>query len=576
MPSDPPDPRRLKPPGDPRPPNLDATGVHDSGELSDTSLPGSIGDIYGFKNVPGYEVEAVLGSGACGIVFRAKQLKLDRTVALKTISLDSAGSGNLMARFEKEAVALARLQHPHIVNVFDSGRHEGRLFFAMEMLVGRDLGEHIDRFGALDERQAWSIARQTATALAHAAKADIIHRDVKPANLFLVTPPTGYPLPPGVPMVKVTDFGLALNTGAASQSGDTRLTHVGTVVGTPIYMAPEQFTKQDIDSRADIYSLGATVHHMLTGTAPFDGKSIWDVLSKKNDPVPPPLGGRISRASAELVAAMMQPKPEHRIGSYLELLGRIDELLNEFDPARTVVIQRQPVVSRRLGMLLAGIALAIAIAAVPIWLVARKQNPEADRTTVAVAPAGRYIGEGKSLTLFNNENIANWTIGGGKWGVEDDAVEGGVKIAGSGNLKTGFDRKPPFRIAIGLALRDPNTTAEILVCKSRGPAERAEFYTVRIRRSGVQLGRKTGERGAWEPTGVTVAYPTAEQLGDSSPYLPVEIEALGDRWHAKFQAFELGAIPDDGTLGLTEVNFAVSGGALRIESVILEGLKRVE
>ncbi len=565
------------PPGGPSPANLDATGVHDSGVLTDTSLHEPLGNVYGFNNVPGYEVEAVLGSGACGIVFRAKQLKLDRTVALKTIALDAAGSGNLMARFEKEAVALARLQHPHIVNVFDSGRHEGRLFFAMEMLVGRDLGEHIDQFGALDERQAWSIARQTATALAHAAKAGIIHRDIKPANLFLVAPPTGYPLPPGVPMVKVTDFGLALNTGEASQSGDTRLTHVGTVVGTPIYMAPEQFTKQDIDSRADIYSLGATVHHMLTGNAPFDGKSIWEVLSKKNDPLPPPLGDRISRSSAELVAAMMQPKPEHRIGSYLELLARIDELLNEFDPARTVVIQRPPpVVSRRLGMMLAGIAAAFAIAAVPIWLVARKRNPEADRGPGAVAPPGRYIGEGKSLALFNNENIGNWTIGGGKWGVEEDEVEGGAKIAGWGNLKTGFERKPPFRIAIGLALRDPTTTAEILVCKSRGPADRAVFHTVRIRLAGVQLGRKTGERGPWEPTGASVAYPTAEQLGDTSTYLPVEIEALGDRWLAKFRAAELGSIPDDGTLGLAEVNFAVTGGPLRIESVTLEGLKRVE
>jgi len=564
------------PSGDPRPANLDATGVHDCDLLLDTSLTEPILDLLSFKNVPGYEIEAVLGSGACGIVFRAKQLKLDRTVALKTIALDAAGSGNLMARFEKEAVALARLQHPHIVNVFDSGRHEGRLFFAMEMLVGRDLGEHIDQFGALDELPAWSIARQTATALAHAAKADIIHRDVKPANLFLIAPPTGYPLPPGVPMVKVTDFGLALSTGAASQAGDSRLTHVGTVVGTPIYMAPEQFTNPDIDSRADIYSLGATVHHMLAGIAPFEGKSIWDVMAKKNDPVPPPLGGRISRASAELVAAMMQPKPEHRIGSYLELLARIDELLHDFDPARTSVIQRPPAVSRRLGMLLAGIVLAVAIAAVPIWLVARKRNPDADPGPSAVAPPGLYIGEGTSLALFNNVNITNWTAGGGKWGVEEDAAEGGVKIAGWGNLKTGFDRKPPFRIAIGLALRDPNTTAEILVCKSRAPADRAVFHAVRIRQSGVQLGRKTGERGAWEPTGASVAYPTAEQLGDSSPYLPVEIEALGDRWLVKFQAAELGSIPDDGTFGLAEVNFAVTGGPLRIESVILEGLKRVE
>jgi len=555
----------------PTPLQPDATGVHDSDVLFDTSLTEPIADLLGFKNVPGYEVESVLGSGACGVVFRAKQLKLDRTVALKTIVLDKTVTGNMLARFEKEAVALAKLQHPHIVNVFDSGKHEGRLFFAMELLEGRDLDEHISKFGELPELHAWSIARQTATALAHAAKAGIIHRDVKPANLFLVTPPTGYQLPQGVPMVKVTDFGLALCTDA-SKSGDTRLTHTGTVVGTPIYMAPEQFSNPDIDSRADIYALGATVHHMLTGVVPFNGKSIWEVMTKKSNPVPPPLGERISVESIRLVAAMLQPNPDLRVGSYLELISRIDALSNGLDPAQTQVFQRTPRVPRKLGFaLLAGILVGVAIAITAALVLRNRTAPTAER-----AKAVRFVSEGKSLALFNGEDLKNWTSGGGKWSVEDDDAEGGKKIVGWGNLKTSLDRKPPFRIMVGLEVRDADTAVEVPICKSRGPADRAIVHSVKIQRRGVQLGRKTGDRGTWEPSGELVPYPTPERLGDSSAYQPLEIDAHGDRWIVRFRTSEVGVIPDDGTLALGEVAFAVIGGQVRIESVVLEGLKPAE
>ena len=140
--------------------------------------------------------------------------------------------------------------------------------------------------------------------------------------------------------MKVTDFGLALTRSA--EGADQRLTNAGVVLGTPVYMAPEQFARSDIDHRADIYSLGATVYHALTGQAPFDGVNVWDVMVKKTESVPRP-GEPVSAESADLVAAMMAVKPAERIGSYTELIARIDELpCMRSEPATGVRPRRSP------------------------------------------------------------------------------------------------------------------------------------------------------------------------------------------------------------------------------------------
>ena len=575
MPSEPPDSRHLKSPEPYRNDQFDATRAVECSTVITTSLHEHHSDTLGFKNVPGYEVVSVLGSGACGIVFKAKQLKLERIVALKTVALDRADTANLVARFEKEAMALARLQHPNIVNVFDSGRHEGRLYFAMELLQGQDLGDRLDKTGAVDEITAWSIARQTASALAHAAAAGIIHRDIKPANLYLVTPPTGYPLPPGVPMVKVTDFGLALSTDAGSNiDSGHRLTHVGTVVGTPIYMAPEQFSKPDIDSQADIYALGATVYHMLEGVIPYDGKTIWDLMTKKSDPTPPAFTTRISQSSVDLVIAMMQPDADRRIGSYPELLSRIDALLLDLDSARTAAFpMRRPGRPRKKWLLPAAVGFCAVVAGI-IVLFNRTSGPSG---IVATKPTVRekYISEGKSLALYNGRDLSNWRFKG-IWGFDEDPTEGGKKIIGSGTLRTQFDHKPPFRIALGIDLNDPEAEMELLTCRTRGPADQAIHTTLKITRKGAQLGRRTGDERIWEPFGATVPYPITEKLGDSAAYLHVEIEALGDLWIARFHGREVGAIPDDRTQFLSEVCVTTNSGKVRIESAILEGLKKVE
>jgi hypothetical protein len=138
-------------------------------------------------SVPGYQILDTLGTGGCGVVYKARHQSLNRIVALKTVLMPDRASYDLLERFKQEAVALARLQHPNIVVVYDSGVCEtpkDQVYFAMELLDGEDLDQRIERSGPLDERTAWFIARQTAAALAHAAKSGIIHRDIKPANLF--------------------------------------------------------------------------------------------------------------------------------------------------------------------------------------------------------------------------------------------------------------------------------------------------------------------------------------------------------------------------------------------------------
>src|SRR5262249_14289018 len=132
-----------------------------------------------------------------------------RPVALKTVLLSSMSDPNAIARFQQEAVAVARLRHPNIIAAYDFGRHAGRLFFVMELVEGEDLKNLIARNGALDEATVWGLARQVVAGLAHAAQEGIVHRDIKPANLLLVTPPTGFSLSPGLSMVKIADFGLA-------------------------------------------------------------------------------------------------------------------------------------------------------------------------------------------------------------------------------------------------------------------------------------------------------------------------------------------------------------------------------
>ncbi|MEM6798510.1 MAG: serine/threonine-protein kinase, partial [Planctomycetota bacterium] len=309
----------------------------DLGRLSAIQADALLGLLSPTEVAAGYEVLGLLGHGAIGIVYRARQPGLDREVALKTIGatrlVGSTGSGtSAVARFKQEAVAIAKLKHPNIVTAYDYGSDGERLFLAMEMVDGVDLESLIQSAGKLDEATAWQLARQVAAALAHAAELGVIHRDIKPANLLLTEPPAGYPLPPGVPLLKVTDFGLArLNTGANEEEA-TRLTMAGATMGTPHYMAPEQIDDSNVGFQADIYALGATVYHMVAGEPPFAGRSMMKVFAAKMAGEAAPLEGlpeEVSPASHQLLREMLATRPGDRPESYDELLDRIGDLLGD-------------------------------------------------------------------------------------------------------------------------------------------------------------------------------------------------------------------------------------------------------
>lgn len=221
-------------------------------------IPGSI---FG-----GYEIVEELREGGMGRVFRARHLTLQRDVALKVLSDRYADDESYRLRFLTEARAVARLNHRNIVQIYDFGRVETTFFLAMELVPGLSVGDRIKRNGRFTEREAIAVVRQACSALGVAHAAGIVHRDVKPDNLILGDDG----------LVKLVDLGLA-----KSVSDDQHLTQTGVVSGTPHYISPEQIAgMKDIDGRADIYSLGATLFHMVTGRTPFEGSSPMVVVAK--------------------------------------------------------------------------------------------------------------------------------------------------------------------------------------------------------------------------------------------------------------------------------------------------------
>lgn len=279
------------------------------------------------STAPGYELLDVLGRGGMGVVYLARQEKLDREVALKVIHLERLSSPNVLGRTQLEARVTAGLRHPHIVAAFDFGMHEGRAYLAMELVEGEDLDSFLTRVGRCDERIAWSIIRQAASALAYAAEQGVVHRDVKPGNMLLTKPIPGVEVGEGVPFVKVVDFGLAFRSEDVDA---TRLTAAGGTLGTPAYMAPEQLKSTDVDLRADIYSLGATAFHLLAGQAPFEDSTPMDVMVAKttgNQSWREKLPKHVSEASRSLVLSMTEYQPTNRPADYRALLRSIDEVL---------------------------------------------------------------------------------------------------------------------------------------------------------------------------------------------------------------------------------------------------------
>lgn len=226
-----------------------------------------------------YELGDKLGTGGMSNVYRATDRILERTVAVKVLAEHLSDDDRFVARFRREALAVAKLVHPNIVQVYDSGVDHDRHFIVMELVEGRSGAQLLKSEGVLDAETAMEIGVQACAGLGYAHRHGIIHRDVKPGNLMITGGPVG-----GGPMTcKLTDFGIAR---AAEQ---TRITQVGSVVGTAAYLAPEQVRGEEATPSTDVYALGVVLYQFLTGRLPYEGSSLAELAIRQQNekPLPP-------------------------------------------------------------------------------------------------------------------------------------------------------------------------------------------------------------------------------------------------------------------------------------------------
>ena len=258
-----------------------------------------------------YEVVGELGRGAMGVVYKAVDPVIGRTVAVKTIKLSEEGTGlsrpELLARFQTEARAAGLLTHPNIVVVFDAGEEDGLYYITMELVEGKSLQAMLDAGQAFPLPRTLRIMEQTCSALQFAHERNVVHRDIKPANLMLTADDS----------VKITDFGTAkiLQFGTVQQTAH--------VMGTPSYMSPEQVKGRAVDGRSDIFSLGVMLYEMVTGEKPFPGQNITTVIYKivNEAPVPPrQIDPSIHPGISAVVMRALEKEPEQRYQSCREML----------------------------------------------------------------------------------------------------------------------------------------------------------------------------------------------------------------------------------------------------------------
>ena len=308
------------------------------------------GKIDALPDLPNYQIEAKLGEGGMGAVYRARQRTLDRTVAIKVLPERLSSNSHYVARLNREARVLARLNHQNVITCYDMGEHQGALYVVMEFVEGENLGSLIEQRGSLPEKEALHYLKQAVHGLDHAQASGIIHRDIKPENMLLAKATvagttmrvqSGYTL-------KIADLGLATFTGESVE--DTRLTVAGTSLGSPHYMSPEQtLGEADIDLRTDVYALGVTLFHMLTGRTPFNGPTVGALLARKlSEKIPDPrsIKPELAPELSLLIQKMTARGKNDRYATYGELLEDI-EAVEQHRP-----LKAKPLPDDRAGLVL--------------------------------------------------------------------------------------------------------------------------------------------------------------------------------------------------------------------------------
>lgn len=262
--------------------------------------------------VGNYRILGIIGHGGFATVYRAEDLRLGRTVALKVLHVEEdvpeQQRQERIARFRREATAAASLNHPNIVTIYEIGDWEGLRYIAMEMLTGETLRAHLERKKTLSAEEALPIVEQVCAALEHAHQNNLIHRDVKPDNIFL--------LPDG--RVKLADFGIARLIDS------TAVTLIGSLVGSPAYMSPEQIAGEKLDQRADIFSLGITLYEVLSGRRPFESETLHRAMHAICHSDPAPLTG-VAQSVQEVLNRALEKEPGRRYPSMSAFIAAFRE-----------------------------------------------------------------------------------------------------------------------------------------------------------------------------------------------------------------------------------------------------------
>jgi eukaryotic-like serine/threonine-protein kinase len=338
-----------------------------------------------------YEIQSALGNGGMGEVYRAKDTRLDRTVAVKVLAAHLSSSPELKQRLEREARAISALNHPHICHLYDIGSQNGTDFLVMEFLEGESLADRLRR-GAMPLADVYKVGSVIAEALEVAHRQGIVHRDLKPGNIMLTK--SG---------AKLMDFGLAkpLATTAASASSPpsftavatmsgpsplSPLTTAGTIVGTIQYMSPEQIEGKEADARSDIFALGAVLYEMASGKRPFEGKSQISLASAILEKDPDPVTTRAPQAPRSfeyLLTTCLQKNPEDRFQSARDVRLQLQWIAAEKPSQITGSALVEPRSRKReLGLWLAIGVLAAALLAVGAFLFLRRVQPRVLRTSI--------------------------------------------------------------------------------------------------------------------------------------------------------------------------------------------------
>ena len=392
--------------------------------------------------LPGVVIEAEIGRGGMGVVYRARQTFLDRQVALKLLLSERFADGDVTyaARFNREARILASLHHPNIAACHEAGVTAGGIpYLLMELVEGPSLGSWLAEHGRLPLAHALEMAMDLAGALAHAKEKGIIHRDVKPDNVLLATRRTGEQrVGSSFPWtVKLIDLGIARPSGAGIS-----VTQPGLVVGTPIMMAPEQFRQPDtIDWRVDLYGLGCVLYQSLTGAPPFSSSSIVELITTKiSSPAPDPstVVRDLPTGVVQLVRELLDPDPECRPGSYAILSERCRLLLGQgtttsLPPQSLLPLQspqskqasRSHVPGARL--VLVGLGLALLVGG-GTWYARtsrpQQATPPAAAPTVSSVPPERPptpVGPAVNLLSEAFAGMPGWDMSGGEAASDEDS-----------------------------------------------------------------------------------------------------------------------------------------------------------